>query len=156
MTAKNTPPLIEPFLLLNNSDGCFKVLLSQITYCNSYNSSTVFHITGKPDVVIAKPIIYYEKALRGFGFVRIHHSTIINITYLCRTGKGTAATNLTLTTGEQLIISRPKKNNLMSALLLLSAEPTLNKTKKQVKPIKKQVSHKKIQHSHKLKSKNKK
>ncbi|MFM2306541.1 MAG: hypothetical protein RLZZ367_1210 [Bacteroidota bacterium] len=130
----------QPFLLLNNSDGCFRVPLAKIKYCTSYNSSTVFHTNGdhKP-IVIARPIIYYENVLAAHGFVRIHYSTLLNIEYMCHTSKGDDINELTLTTGEKLTISRPRRTAVLQELKRMSVEQ-VNPTKKQVDMKSKQKS----------------
>ncbi|HRG87529.1 MAG TPA: LytTR family DNA-binding domain-containing protein [Chitinophagales bacterium] len=126
--------------MLSNSDGCFRVPLAKIMYCTSYNSSTVFHTIGdhKP-IVIAKPIIYYENLLLPYGFVRIHYSTLLNIDYMCHTSKGEDINELTLTTGEKLIISRPRRTAVMLELKRRSVEQP-DSSKKQVKGENKQKS----------------
>lgn len=112
----------ENFILLNNSDGCFRITLSNIVYCKSYNSSTIFHLVNKKNIVIAKPIIYYEKLLARFGFIRIHHCSLLNVSYMCHIKKGDDVNELTLTTGERLIVSRPKRAVVINALKRMSVE----------------------------------
>lgn len=132
--------IAKPFILLNNSDGCFRVPLAKIKYCTSYNSSTVFHTNGdhKP-IVIARPIIYYENILAAYGFVRIHYSTLLNVDYMCHTSKGDDINELTLTTGETLTISRPRRTAVLQELKQMSVE--------QVSPVIKQVNAKSKQQS---------
>lgn len=155
MSAKNTFPFIEPYLLLSNSDGCFRVPLQQIVYCSSYNSSTVFNIIGKRSLVIAKPISYYEKILQHHGFIRIHHSTLVNIAYLCHTSKGDDTNELTLTTGEKLNVSRLKKLSALKAVQRFSIDPILEQAHLPVNPQNIPVNPKNLQDSHKPKTKNK-
>ena len=155
MSPKPVTHSIEPYLLLGNSDGCFRVPLQQIIYCSSYNSSTVFKTTGKHKIVVAKPMAYYEQLLKPYGFVRIHHSTVVNIAYTCHSGKNDDANELTLTNGEKLIISRPKRNDVIEALQKWSIEVFVKKAIKQDNPPKKQINSKNKQVSHKQKQKNK-
>ena len=116
---------VEPFILLNNSDGCYRVQLSKIIYCRSHNSSSVFHLTGTQKIVVSKAILYYEQLLNAFGFVRIHHNTIVNTAHINHTNKGEESSELTLVTGEKLIISRAKKKEVIAILKNMSIEGLL-------------------------------
>lgn len=120
--------VIEPFLFLSNSDGSFRILLKDIIYCKSYNSSTEFHLNSNRRLVVSQPIIYYEQQLFDYGFLRIHHSTIINVLYLCYTSKGENSNELTLTTGEKLTISRARKNEVFRIVRLWSVEKDKKET----------------------------
>ena len=140
---------IEPFILLNNSDGCYRIPISKIIYCDSYNSSTTFHFGEQKKIVVARPVFYYEQLLAPYGFIRIHHSTIINIQYLCHSKKGDETNQITLTTGEILRMSRPKRTEVMNALRTWSIEPGIQSTGKE-----QQVKVENKQDSHKLKRKN--
>ena len=120
---------IAPFIMLSNSDCCFRVLLEDIVYCKSYNSSTEFHLKNKKNMVASCSMQYYEKALAPFGFIRIHQQTLINIACLCHLGKGEHNNTVLLTTGESLVIARQKKNQVTAAILRWSILP--NNSKKQ-------------------------
>ena len=139
---------IEPYILLNNSDGCFRVPLNNIMYCNSYNSSTTFNLCNQKKIVVAKSLSYYEELLRAYAFVRIHHNTLLNIQYLCHCNKGDDNNQITLTTGEKFAVSRSKKSEVMNALWQWSIEPTLPLNDQPI-----QVNGKNQQDSHKPKTK---
>ena len=108
--------LQEPYIMLSNSDGCYKVLLSEIIYCSSYNSSTQFHITGMKHIVTSCSISQYEKLFAPYGFLRIHQSTLINAAYLCHINKGDETNTVYLTTGQKLSMARTKKQAVMNSL----------------------------------------
>jgi two-component system, LytTR family, response regulator len=131
-TANGNIPRNEPYLLLNNSDGCFRTPLSHISYCTSYNSSTQFNLLGGIPIVVSKPIIYYEKILLKYGFLRIHHSTLINSVYLCYISKGEETNELTLVTGEKLIVSRSRKKDVINSIRQWSVEPEFEQQEKPV------------------------
>ena len=116
--------LQEPYILLSNSDGCYKVLLRDIIYCSSYNSSTEFHITGMKHIVISNSISHYEELMAVHGFLRIHQSTLINSAYLCHINKGDETNTVYLTTGQKLCMARKKKQEVMKYLRESSIEQT--------------------------------
>lgn len=131
-----------PFIILGNSDGCFKVSLSGIKYCTSYNSSTVFHLeSDRKPIVIARSITHYENVLSAYGFVRIHHSTLLNIDFMCYIGKGEDVQDIFLTTGERLLVSRSRKATVMNLLKCYSVEQD-DREKVQDNVLKKQKTHK--------------
>lgn len=116
---------IEPYLLLNNGDGIYRVPLSYIVYCSSTNSSITFKTSSGKKIVVAQTLGYYENLLRPYGFIRIHHHTLLNTAYLCHLKKGDETNQITLTTSETLSVSRSKKTELLQALRQKSIESTL-------------------------------
>lgn len=108
--------LQEPYIILSNSDGCYKVLLRDIIYCSSYNSSTQFHIEGMKHIVTSCSISHYEKLFAPYGFLRIHQSTLINAAYMCHIHKGDETNTVYLTTGQKLSMARTKKQEVINRL----------------------------------------
>lgn len=134
----------QPYLLLNNGDGTYRVPLSNIIYCSSTNSSVTFKTSAGKKIVVAQTLSYYENLLQPYGFIRIHHQTLLNTAYLCHLKKGDETSQITLTTSETLSVSRNKKAELLQALRQKSIETTLplNGNKPPLSGNKPQVSQK--------------
>jgi DNA-binding LytR/AlgR family response regulator len=114
--------LREPYIILSNSDGSFRVLLSDIAYCSSYNSSTTFHLNVKKKIVTGNSIGHYEKLFVPYGFLRIHQSILLNAAYFCHCCKGDKMNMVELTTGEQVNMARAKKKDILQSLQTNSIE----------------------------------
>jgi two-component system, LytTR family, response regulator len=84
------------------------VKLSEIIYCEASSNYTLFHFTGRPQIVASKPIHEYEGLLEDCGFVRIHKSFVINLEHVKEYVRGEGGI-VVLSNGMDLEVSRRKK-----------------------------------------------
>jgi two-component system, LytTR family, response regulator len=69
-------------LALNSSDRVQVVNISDIIRCESERNYTTFFLKDKKQIVVTKTLKEYEELLEPSGFVRIHHSHLINLEHL--------------------------------------------------------------------------
>lgn len=61
----------------------FKVLnVNDIIYCEADGYCTHFHLTQKQKVTSTKNLKYYEEMLSDHNFIRVHHSSLINLKHV--------------------------------------------------------------------------
>ncbi|MCW5906670.1 MAG: LytTR family transcriptional regulator DNA-binding domain-containing protein [Chitinophagales bacterium] len=114
--------LNEPFLLIGNTEACYRVPVTDIIYCTAHNSSTQFQLVGNRKLVAGNSIAYYEDLLANYGFVRIHQSHLVNSACLFAIAKGDESNRAVLITGEKLPIARARKTEVILQLKQLSIE----------------------------------
>lgn len=100
---------------LPSKDGFVRVKLEEIIWCEAVNYYTVFHLAGKRELVATRTLKDFEEMLDASGFVRIHHSHLINLAHLARYIKG-AGGQVVMSDGRTLDVSRRKKDELMARI----------------------------------------
>jgi two-component system LytT family response regulator len=69
-------------LALNSADKVQVVNIGDIIRCESERNYTTFFLKGGKQIVVTKTLKEYEDLLEPNGFVRIHHSHLINLEHL--------------------------------------------------------------------------
>lgn len=69
-------------LALNSSDRVQVVNIADIIRCESERNYTTFFLKDKKQIVVTKTLKEYEELLEPNGFVRVHHSHLINLEHL--------------------------------------------------------------------------
>lgn len=108
-------PATEQKIALPQREGYEFVDVSTIIYCEAEGSYTNVIISGRKPMLISKALGDVEELLPAELFQRIHHSTLVNISYisqLLRTDGG----YVVLSNGEKLSVSKAKKESLMERL----------------------------------------
>ena len=101
----------EPFIVVNNKEGVYKVLLRNLKYIETYQRYLLLH-TDEEEIVSYKKMKQLEEELQQYGFVRCHSGFLVNLFYVKRIEK----MDIILITGEKLTISQPKKKVFMERL----------------------------------------
>jgi two-component system, LytTR family, response regulator len=107
-------------LQLSNTEGIHNIRLSNIIYLKSENSYTITCIKNQPELIVSKPLSWFEELLSPFGFIRIHSRWLINLFHLqtcCFTANGFL---VKMSNEEELKVSRAQKQNLLDALNSIS------------------------------------
>lgn len=102
-------------LSIPTSYGMVFVKVSDIIRCESSSNYTVFFLQNKDQVVATRTLKEYEELLDDHGFVRIHHSHLINSAFLKEYLKG-AGGQVVMKDGTTLDVSRRKKDEVMEKL----------------------------------------
>lgn len=102
-------------LSIPGRDGFVMVKLEEIIWCEAVNYYTVFHLTNKRELIATRTLKDFEEMLDASGFVRIHHSHLINLAHLARYIKG-AGGQVVMSDGRTLDVSRRKKDELMGRI----------------------------------------
>lgn len=69
-------------LALAIGKGYEMVYINDIMYCMANGSYTRFHFKQTEPLLVSKNLKYYENILDGYGFVRTHNTTLVNLHYV--------------------------------------------------------------------------
>jgi two-component system LytT family response regulator len=108
-------PAQEQKIALPNRDGYEFTPVQSILYCNAEGAYTKVVLKDKRSMLISRTLGDIQEMLPPEIFVRIHHSTVVNlnaITNYSRTDGGYVVMN----TGEKLVVSKARKDNLLEKL----------------------------------------
>ncbi len=105
----------EKRIVLNDKQSTYFVKLSDILFCEAEGPYTKFHIAGKSSILISKNLKEYEELLVPDGFVRTHHSYIVNPAKIKLYDK-TDGGALILEGGQSVPLSQRRKEAVMQAL----------------------------------------
>lgn len=103
----------EDKITIPTQDG-FEVLeVKNILYCKADDNYThLFLIDGKKKLV-SKTLKYFDDMLNKNGFIRIHKSYLVNVSYVVTYRKGKGGT-IELSTGKELSVAPSRKAKLLS------------------------------------------
>jgi len=102
-------------IVLKDSEASYFVKISDILYCEAEGSYTKFYFATETPIIISKNLSTYEDLLSIYGFVRSHHSYLVNASKIKMYDKTDGGT-LILTSGHTVPISHRKKDYVMHLL----------------------------------------
>ena len=108
-------PSSQQKIALPNREGYEFVEVGHIIYCQAEGAYTKVFLDNKKYILVSKTLGDIEELLPADIFQRIHHSTVVNLNYVThfvRTDGG----YVKLQTGEQLAVSKSKKESVMERL----------------------------------------
>jgi len=108
-------PSAEQKIALPQREGYEFIDVASIIYCQAEGAYTKVFINEKKPMLISRTLGDVEELLPPEIFQRIHHSTLVNLTYISqflRTDGG----YVVLKNGEKLSVSKAKKEMLMARL----------------------------------------
>lgn len=110
----NDKPAEQRIALATTKETRF-VKTSEIIRCESANNYTTFHLVGGENILICKPMFFYDDLLRHYGFVRCHQSHLVNKESI-KSWKREFGDFLLLMDGSEIPISRSKKEDIKHLL----------------------------------------
>lgn len=102
-------------IVLKDSEASYFVKLSDILYCEAEGSYTKFYLMADKPIIISKNLSTYEELLGEYGFIRTHHSYLVNPSKIKMYDKSDGST-LILNTGHTVPISHRKKDYVIHLL----------------------------------------
>lgn len=102
-------------IALPNREGYEFTRVDSILYCTAEGAYTKVYLTDKRSMLISRTLGDIEEMLPHDIFIRIHHSTIVNlnaVTHYLRTDGGYVVMN----TNEKLMVSKARKDALLQKL----------------------------------------
>jgi two-component system, LytTR family, response regulator len=102
-------------IVLKDSEASYFVKISDILYCEAEGSYTKFYLATETPIIISKNLSTYEDLLGVYGFIRTHHSYLVNAAKIKMYDKTDGGT-LILTSGHTVPISHRKKDYVMHLL----------------------------------------
>lgn len=107
--------LTDPYLLVSNRDGQYKIHFSRLRYIETEKRHLIFHY-GRELVRYPNRICDSEDDLPKETFFRCNNSFIVNMAYISHIVREGGRYDIYLITGEKLPLSRDKYKNLCSLL----------------------------------------
>lgn len=107
--------LKEKKIVLKDSNSIYFVNVTDIIRCESDGQYTEFYIENTKKIVISKSLKEYEEMLESYGFIRPHHSHLININKILRFNKGDGGT-LVMQNNDEIPVSHRKKAQILQIL----------------------------------------
>ena len=96
-------------IALPSAEGVVFVAPEKIIRCESESNYTLFILEGNQKILVAKTLKEADDVLQDFGFVRIHHSHLINPEYIDKYFRGDGGYIL-MKDGSHLTVSRTYKD----------------------------------------------
>lgn len=108
-------PLTEQKIALPQREGYEFIDVSSIIYCQAEGAYTKVFINDKKPMLISRTLGDVEELLPPEMFQRIHHSSLINVTFISQFMRSDGG-YVVLKNGEKLSVSKAKKEMLMARL----------------------------------------
>ncbi len=108
-------PSIEQKIALPLREGYEFVEVSSIIYCHAEGAYTKIFIQEKRPMLISRTLGDVAELLPPEIFQRIHHSTLVNVTYISQFLRSDGG-YIVLKSGERLAVSKTRKEMLMTRL----------------------------------------
>jgi len=105
----------EKKIVLKDSNSIYFINIDDIVRCESSGQYTEFYIEDAKRIVISKSLKEYEALLEPYGFIRPHHSHLININKILRFDKVNGG-SLIMETLEEIPVSFRKKTDILRVL----------------------------------------
>lgn len=97
-------------LLILNKKTSKKVFINDVMLLRGETNYTHFILRSGTEILVARPISFFEAFLNTHGFIRVHRRYMVNTNHVINIDN--SATSLTLRSGHTAQISRRKKRNL--------------------------------------------
>jgi two-component system, LytTR family, response regulator len=108
-------PTDEKRLVLKDLENIYFLKVSDILYCTAEGTYTKFFVENMSPITVSKNLKEYENILEPIGFLRTHHSYLLNPDKIVRYDKKDGGA-LVLQNGDEVPISKRKKDIIMQIL----------------------------------------
>ncbi|MBL7912054.1 MAG: response regulator transcription factor [Bacteroidia bacterium] len=105
----------EKKIVLKDSGTMYFIKVSDIIHCKAEGNYTEFYLVNKQKLVTSNMLKEYEAMLEPYGFIRTHHSHLINIKKIVRFDKADGG-SLLLENNHNVPVSQRKKDQVLEAL----------------------------------------
>ncbi len=102
-------------IALSSAEKIHMVYVKDIIRCESQGAYTIFYLTNKEQILVTKNLKEYEQLLGEHSFIRVHHSHLINFSYLKEYVKKEGGYAI-MTDLSQVPVSFRKRNNLLDMI----------------------------------------
>lgn len=93
-------------------DGLIYVNVEDIIRCEAEGSYTSFHFTNRPKLLISRTLGSYEKQLKDYGFMRIHHHHMVNLSHVQQYLRGRGGAVI-MSDKKQIDVSQRKRDDFL-------------------------------------------
>ncbi len=105
----------EKKIVLKDLDNTYFIKVADILYCEAEGTYTKFFILNGGFVLVSRNLKEYESILEPLGFIRTHHSFLVNPSHIKLYDK-TDGGALVLESGHSIPVSQRKKDAVLQAL----------------------------------------
>ncbi|MDN3676437.1 LytTR family DNA-binding domain-containing protein [Flavobacterium paronense] len=102
-------------IVLKDSNSFYFIDVKDIIRCESDGQYTEFFIENNKKIIISKSLKEYEEMLEPYGFIRPHHSHIINSNKILRFDKSEGGI-LVMQNNDEIPVSHRKKSQILQIL----------------------------------------
>lgn len=102
-------------IALSSADRIHVVNVDEIIRCESQRNYTLFFLSGSKQILVTRTLKEFEEMLEPQGFMRIHHSHLINTNYLKEFIKADGGYAL-MSDGSRIPVAVRKKDELLKFL----------------------------------------
>ncbi|MCF8236430.1 MAG: LytTR family DNA-binding domain-containing protein [Bacteroidales bacterium] len=103
-------------LALPSVEGITFVDKNEIIRCNAERNYTNFYLKNGEKIMVSRTLKEYDELLAASGFFRIHHSHLINLSYIKKYKRGEGGTVI-MTDKSEVEVSRRRKEAFLKVLL---------------------------------------
>lgn len=96
-------------------EGLQMVAVDSIVHCLSDSNYTILTLKDRQKVVASRTLKEIEELLEDHGFLRVHHSNLVNLNEVCKYIKGEGG-YLVMSDGSSVNVSRSRKEGLLRKL----------------------------------------
>ena len=96
-------------------EGLQMVPVDSIVHCASDSNYTILILKDRQRVVASRTLKEIEELLEGYSFIRVHHSSLVNLNEICKYIKGEGG-YLVMSDGTSVNVSRSRKEGLLKKL----------------------------------------
>ncbi len=105
----------EKKIILKTNDDIYIVPVNKIIRCQADSSYTHFFLNDGTTITVSNNLKKYDDLLKGYFFVRIHHSHIVNINFVKKISRSLGG-EVELTDGTIIPVSKRKRENLLNMI----------------------------------------
>lgn len=109
------PASLTNRIALPTLDGLQMVQVDQIVSCLANSNYTTVCMKDHSKIVVSRTLKEIEEMLTGYSFLRIHHSSLVNLLEIKKYTRGEGGSVL-LSDGTELDVSRSRKDDLLKKL----------------------------------------
>jgi two-component system LytT family response regulator len=106
-------------ILLRDAETVHVVPVRAIVLCSAHGVYTEFHRLGQAPLLMSRNLKEYESQLSPFGFVRVHHSHLVNLEHVKAFDKRNGGV-LVMSDGHMVTVSHRKRESVLAALDAMS------------------------------------
>jgi len=103
-------------IVLKDVDKTYFIRISDIIYCEAEGSYTRFYLSGAEPLFVSRNLRSYEELLAPAGFIRTHHSCLVNPAKIKIYDRKTDSGTLILEGGYTIPVSQRKKDFVLQLL----------------------------------------
>jgi two-component system LytT family response regulator len=106
----------ERQIVLKDVDKTYFIKISDILYCEAEGSYTKFYLSNAEPLLVSRNLRSYEELLAPAGFIRTHHSCLVNPSKIKIYDRRTDSGTLILEGGHTIPVSQRKKDFVIQFL----------------------------------------